>query len=295
MEYFIPLLISGIIVGSIYAMMGIGLVSIFKATKLLNFCHGEMLMLGAYICWTFSTGLKLNMFLSILITSVLAIFFGYLVERLLMRPVIAQPILAAIMVTLGLSFVLNGLTTGLWAGHSFAQFPAWLPTTTIELGLARISIQFLYAFLFVMVLIGVLMYFFNFTDWGLAMRATAEDHQVAQSLGIEVHWTFALAWIIASITAFVGGIILGNISGLNLGIRMMGLKVFPVVIIGGLDSIPGAVVGGIIIGVAEYLATGYLNPIFGAGFGDIFPFILLVIILLVKPYGLFGLVRIERS
>jgi branched-chain amino acid transport system permease protein len=294
MEFFLQLFVNGLVVGSIYALVGLGFVIIYKSTGILNFAQGEFLVLGAYASLAAVTGCNLPLPAAIAVTLVLSVVLGLAIERLVLRPMLGEPIISVIMVTLGLSAILKALVQGLW-GAALRPFPEVFPSKPIMLGPVPLAEGYLWSMFCVAALLLVFSLFFQFTKAGIAMRATAFSQKVATSMGISVRRIFALAWAIAAMVSAIGGILLAGLrGGVDGSLATLGLKVLPVVILGGLDSIPGAVLGGLIIGVLENLAGGYLDPLAGGGVKEVAPFVVLVLILMVKPYGLFGKVRIER-
>lgn len=293
MDIFLQLIMSGILTGGIYALIALGFVVIYKATGVFNFAQGELVMVSAYICWALIVQFGVPLWISFLLTFAIAAGIGLTVERFALRPMIGQPLLAAMMITLALIAVLDGIVTVIW-GSRQEVLPDFFPREPLHLGSVMISQQLLMGFGIAVALFVAFVLFFQRTKIGLGMRATAEDHQVSMSLGIKVSTSFAMSWVIACIVAAVGGILLGSVNGVNMNLAFLGLKAFPVVILGGLDSIPGAIVAGLIVGVLEKLATGYIDPLVGGGFAEIFPFIILLFVLMVRPYGLFGTKKIER-
>ncbi len=301
MEFFIQLLITGIVLGSVYALVALGFVLIYKSTSVINFAQGELLMLGAYICLQFvielqaHTGLGLYtiFWISFFATLIVCGIIGLLIERAFLRKMIGEPIISIIMLTIGLSSFLRGIIQFFW-GTQTKVFPQIFSQKPIMLfGKIPVSEIYLYAIAFSAIFLGIFTLFFKYNRSGIAMRATADDQQAAMSMGISIKRIFALAWCIAAIVAAVGGIVIGNINGINVSLSFYGLKVFPVVILGGLDSIGGAIVGGLIIGILENLCGGYLDPHM-PGIKEVAPFIVLVLILMIKPYGLFGTEEIEK-
>jgi len=293
MDVFLQLVISGIMTGGIYALVALGFVLIYKSTGVFNFAQGDILMVGAYVCWACMVQLSMPLWLSFLCTFIFAVALGLVVERFTLRPLLGQPILAAVMITLALGTVINGLVTIIW-GSRQEVLPDFFPREPLQLGGIMVSQQLLLGFAIAVGLFAAFVFFFRRSKLGLGMRATAEDQEVSRSLGIRAQNIFALAWVIACIVAVVGGVLLGSVNGVNMNLSYLGLKAFPVVILGGLDSVPGALIAGLIVGVLEKLATGYIDPVVGGGFAEVFPFIVLLIVLMVRPYGLFGLQRIER-
>ena len=291
MAFFIQLVITGIVIGSIYALVALGFVLIYKSTSVINFAQGELLMLGAYICLQFVvelqkyTGLNIHaiFWISFFLTLIVCGIIGLLIERAFLRKMIGEPIISIIMLTIGLSSFLRGVIQFFW-GTQTKVFPQIFSQKPIQLfGKIPVSEIYIYAVCFAAIFLAIFTLYFKYNRSGIAMRATADDQQAAMSMGISIKRIFALAWCIAAIVAAVGGIIIGNINGINVSLSFYGLKVFPVVILGGLDSIGGAIVGGLIIGVLENLCGGYLDP-YLSGVKDVAPFVILVIILMIKPF-----------
>ena len=295
MEFYIQLVISGLVLGSIYALVALGLAIIFKSTSVVNFAQGELLMFGAYFCFAMVVQYKVPWFWAFLLTLVFSVLLALLVERLVLRPMIGEPVISIIMVTIGLSSVLRSIVTAVWGTQIQVFEPPLFPETTLNVMGIPISQVYLWSFGLSAVLLALFGVFFKFSKAGVAMRATAFSNQVALSMGIPVKNIFALAWCIASVVSAIGGILIGSINGINIQLGYFGLKVFPAVILGGLDSILGAALGGLIVGVLENLSDGVLKSAFGLqGIKEVAPFVFLVIILMIKPYGLFGKKEIER-
>ena len=292
--FLLQLLIAGIAVGGVYALMALGFVLIFKASSVVNFGPGELVLFGAYVSWATILHMKFPLWIAFPVTLVVAILLGLVIERGILRPLIGQPIISVIMVTFGFASVIRGFLNMTW-GSDTRPFPALFSSEPFRFGPIPISPVHLWSFVAVLVLLAGFSLFFKFSLVGMAMRATADNQQVAQSLGISVKWIFALSWCIATVVSALGGIILGSVrGGVDFSLADYGLKVFPVVILGGLDSVPGAIVGGVLIGVLENLAGGYLDPVMGGGVKEVAPFVVLVVILMIRPYGLFGKIQIER-
>jgi branched-chain amino acid transport system permease protein len=294
MELLLQLVINGIVIGSIYALVGLGFVIIYKSSSILNFAQGEFLMLGAYVCLAVFSTANVPFLAAFAITLLFSVVLGVLMERVLLRPMIGEPVISVIMLTLGLASVLKAVVQGIW-GTDLRAYPEIFPTTPVQIGPLPVSQGYLYSTGVVVLLLLLFSLFFKYTRAGIAMRATAFSQQVALSMGISVKHIFALSWSIAAVVSAVGGILLGGIrGGVDGAFALFGLKVIPVVILGGLDSILGAIVGGLVMGILENLAGGYLDPLFGGGVKEVAPFVALVAILAVRPYGLFGKVKIER-
>ncbi len=293
MTFFIQLLVTGIVVGSIYGLVALGFVLIYRASDALNLANGEFVLIGAYISLTIMTAYNLPFILAVLITLVFSAIVGLVVERIILRPLQNAPVISVIMATIGLSSVLGGAVHMIW-GTQPKSFPAVFPATPVEFSGIIIAPVYLYSFIIVMVLLIIFSLFFKFSKMGIAMRAVADDQEAALSMGINIKTVYAMTWAIAAVVAAVGGILLGNINGVSGSMATIGLTVLPVVILGGLDSILGAILGGFIIGIIQNLAGGYLDPLVGGGLKEVVPFIIIVIILMIKPYGLFGKGGIER-
>ena len=290
---FLQLVVSGVAIGSIYALVALGFVLIYKSTDVLNMAQGEMLMIGAWISYSLIADYRIPFVPAFLLTLAFSAVLGLAVERAALRPLIGQPVISVIMVTIGLSIFLRAIVIAIW-GTQYQRYPTPIQDSVVNVGPVPIAEVYLWSLLICLVLVGVLTLGFRFTRMGIAMRAVADDQQAALSVGISVRRVFALAWVISALVSAVGGVLLANIQGVGIGLGAVGLKALPVSIVGGLDSIPGAIVGGILIGVLENLSAGYLDIPLGGGVREVAPYVFLVLILLFKPYGLFGKVRIER-
>ncbi|MBM3129332.1 MAG: branched-chain amino acid ABC transporter permease [Chloroflexi bacterium] len=294
-DLFPQFLATGLLTGGIYSLIALGLVLIYKASRVFNFAQGHLLMLGAFITWWFTENLGWDVWLAFAAAIGLAIIAGWLVERVALRPLIGQPILATVMMTLALSQVLQGVTILAFGAYQ-RSLPYLFPIQPIVLGDIRLKLNLALAFVLAMLGFIIFVLFFRFTRAGLAMRAAAEDHQLAQSVGLSVPRIFGMAWAIASVVATVCGVLLANISGVELTLSLIALKAFPAVLFGGLESIPGAIVGGLTVGILESLVGGLpQDPALRAlHLGDIAPYVFMLIVLWFRPDGLFGLKRIER-
>jgi branched-chain amino acid transport system permease protein len=289
MDTFIQLTVSGLSNGAILALAALGFVLIYKASGVINFAQGQFLLIGAYVVWALTVDAGLHWALAIAGAIGVAIVLGVVVERLVLRPLIGEPTISVIMVTIGLAQVLGALVQIIW-GTQPHPFPEFIPDDVVTIAGARTGENRLWALGLVVLALVAFAIFFQRSRYGIAMRAVADDQQAALTMGISVRRTFALAWALAGVSAVVGGMLVANLIGVSGDVSNIGLLVFPVVIVGGLDSVPGAVVGGAIIGLLTAYTGGYL----GGGLDAVIPYLALVAILLVKPYGLFGEVRIER-
>ena len=294
MEYYLYLLINGLVVGSIYSLVALGFVVIYKATKVVNFAQGELVMVGAYICFALTVQLHIPFFLSFLLTLGFSDILGLAVERMALRPMLGESSISVIMLTIGLSSVFKAIVQLFW-GTNIRVFPSVLPSEPISIAGLPVAPVYVAAFFLSVLLFLVFSIFFKYSRTGIAMRATAFDQQAAQAMGISIKNIFALSWCIACVVSSIGGVILGNINGINVQLGQLGLMVFPAVILGGLDSLLGAAIGGLIIGVLQNLCDGLAKQFLGlGGFKEVAAFIILVIILMIRPYGLFGTKEIER-
>jgi len=293
MELFLMTLTTGIMVGGIYALVALGWVLIYKCSGVLNLAMGELTLIGAYVTLAFySVGVPFV--LSILCTLIIGIVLGILIERVFLDRLIGEPILAIIMVTVGISFFLKGLVGFIWGTDTRVFEPAIFSLKPFTIGYLKISIVYFWSFVLAIVLFIVFVCFFKYTRWGLSMQATADDETAALSLGVSARFVYAASWAIAFMAAGVGGALLGNINGVNISIGHLGLLVLPAVVLGGLNSVPGAVVGGLTIGILQNFAGTYLDQYFPGGVKEIFPFAFMAVFLLFKPYGLWGWIKIER-
>ena len=287
------LLSNGILIGLMYSLIALGFVLVYKATDAINFAQGEFVMIAGFVVAVAITAYGAPLWLAVLVGLAGMIGFGFALERVMLRKLIGRPVIAVVMATIGLAAILRGFGPMVWgAGTKSLALP--IPEEPIILGPlfippiqllgAAVSLLFLAAF----------SWFFLRSRRGIAMRAVADNQQVAMAMGIDVERYFGLAWAMTGIVSALGGIVWGNLLGVDVQLSLVGLKVFPVVILGGLDSIPGAIVGGLIVGIVENMAAGYIDPYVGGGTKDFAPYVLMIIALMVRPYGIFGKAIIER-
>jgi branched-chain amino acid transport system permease protein len=293
-ELMLQLLVNGLIVGTLYGVVAMCFVLIYKASKVVNFAQGEFLLIGAWVCWFLLTRYQVPFYLGFLITLAFMMVLGLLVQVIVLRPMIGEPIISVIMATIGLSIFFQAMMK--WMFGVFAQpFPQIFATQSIDILGLNVQTVYVMSMLVSLAVMAGFAYFFKFSRMGLAMRATAFDQQVAQSLGISVRQVFALSWAISAMVSAIAGVTVGIVNGVSSALSFFGIKVFPAVILGGLDSIVGAVLGGIMIGVLEnfshFVDRQYLD---WGNLYEIVPFYVLIVILMIKPYGLFGTRDIER-
>ena len=289
MDVFLQLTVSGLSTGMIYALAAAGFVVIYKASDVINFTQGDLLLLGTYLIFFAVAQTGLPWSLGVLVTVLLAVAVALAIERLVLRPLIGEPIISMIMVTIGLSSVLRAAVNAIW-GPAPRSFESFLPAGDVALGPVTLSAGRLLSIPIALAVLAALWLFFRHTRDGVAMRAIADDQQAALSMGISIPRVFGVAWGLAAASAAIGGIMLASIVGVSPNVASIGLRVFPVVILGGLDSIRGAVIGGAIIGLLEVYTGGYV----GHGLSLVVPYVVLVLVLMIRPYGLFGKEIIER-
>jgi branched-chain amino acid transport system permease protein len=293
MTFFFDLFVNGLMIGMMYALVALGFVLIYKATSVVNFAQGDLMMFGGYIAAALIVlyGLPLLVALPVLLGAMVVL--GFIIERVVLRPLVGQQVISVVMVTIGLAQVFQGLAAMLWGAQTkniplpvrLDPYVIWeIYISPVNLLAAIVSGVFLVAFV----------WFFRKSRMGIAMRAVANDQQAAMAVGINVQFVFALSWAIAGIAAALGGVLWGNLIGVDTQLALVGLKVFPAVILGGLDSIPGAIVGGLLIGAIESVAAGYVDPYVGGGTKDFLPYVVMIVALMIRPYGFFGREIIER-
>lgn len=289
MEYLALLVSNGLVVGATYGLVGMGFAIIYKATGVVNFAQGELLMLTAYIAFSLTQSLALSFFPLLLVTLPIAIAMGVLLERIFIRPMLGEPVFSIVMVTVGLAVILRGLTIMVWGPDPHA-FPLGLSTTVVHVGPVPFYPVQLYALASLALAAGGAWAFFRFTRLGIAMRAVAANEGAALLMGIRVSRIHMIAWSFSAAIAALAGVLFAAMFKLGPTIWFAGLRSFPAVILGGLDSVLGAALGGLVIGVIENMAQGYL----GQGLREVAGFAVIVLILMVRPYGLFGDRQIER-
>lgn len=293
MTGFLQLLIMGLMEGGLYALVGAAIVLVYKATQVVSLAHGQLLGFGAFFFYVFFGPLKLPLLIALLLTFIAMGIVGLVIERFTLRPLIGQPLFAAFLITFAIFMVFDGVFQLILKGSSRA-LPAFLPKGVLHVGALNIPKGQLVSFVVALVLFGLLGLLFQYTRIGLGMRATAEDHQLSQSTGISVKRIFSVIWILSAVVAAVSGIATANVMDIYYSLPYIGIKGLVVALFGGLESLPGALLGGILLGVLENVSAGYLDPVVGGGVKEVAAYVMLLVILLVRPYGLFGLVRIER-
>ena len=291
--FFALLMSNGVLIGLMYSLIALGFVLVYKSTDAINFAQGEFVMIAGFVVAVALGSYGAPLWLAVAVGLAAMIAFGFGLERVMLRRLIGRPVIAVVMATIGLAAILRGLGPLAWGAATrplplpisdepFVVGPLFIPPIQI-LG-AAVSLGFL----------AVFGWFFLRSRKGIAMRAIADSQQVAMGMGINVERYFGLAWAMTGIVSALGGVIWGSLLGVDVHLSLVGLKVFPVVILGGLDSIPGAILGGLIVGLVENVAAGYVDPYVGGGTKDFAPYVLMILALMVRPYGIFGKEIIER-
>ena len=293
-ELLLQLVVNGVIIGTLYGVVAMCFVLIYKASQIVNFAQGEFLLVGAWVCWWILTDFDVPFVWGFLLTLAFMMAFGVLLQVVVLRPMIGESIISVVMVTIGLSIFFQALMK--WLFGVFVQpFPEVFETKAVDVLGLQVQTIYLMSMAISLVIMAAFAWFFKFSRIGLAMRATAFDQQAAQSLGISIKQVFAASWAISAMVSALAGVTVGVVNGVSSELSFFGIKVFPAVILGGLDSVFGAVVGGLVVGVLENLAefadSQFLN------WGNLFvvaPFYALIVILMIKPRGFFGTEEIER-
>ena len=295
--FLLQLLLNGLIVGTLYGVVAMSFVLIYKASQIVNFAQGEFLLIGAWMCWWIIVDMQLPFWLAFPITLMFMMAFGVALQVIVLRPMIGEPIISVIMVTIGLSIFFQALLKWMF-GVSPQGYPQIFESQSLDIMGLQVRSIYILAVIVSLFIMAAFALFFKYSKMGLAMRATAFDQQAAQSLGVSIKAVFATAWAISAMVSAVAGIVVGVVNGVSSDLSFFGIKVFPAVILGGLDSVLGAVIGGLIVGLLEGLSQ-FVEVRFLAQFGltnliEVAPFYALIIILMIKPYGLFGTRDIER-
>jgi branched-chain amino acid transport system permease protein len=295
--YFIQIAFAGIALGCIYALIGMGFSIIFKASEVINFAQGELLLVGAYIVSSGVFAWHLNFILALALGIVTTVLIGLLFERFVLRRMIGRPVFSILMITIGLDTILRTSVLVGWGSDPLAPPSPFTITDGFNIGGVHFGASDLLTILVTVIMCALLFYFFQYTRYGLAMRATALDQEAALAVGINIRTVYALAWGIAAAIATIGGVFLAiSRFSIDLTLGNVALLAFPAIILGGIDSVAGAVVGGIIIGLVQDLTAGYESNVsfLGAGIHQITPYLVMILVLLIRPYGLFGTRKVER-
>lgn len=290
---FLQYLLNGVTMGCLYALIAVSFIVIYRGGRIFNFAQGQIVLLSAYLLVFGVFGLGLPSWVGLLVGAAICIGFVVLMERLVLRPLIGQPLFSMVTVTIALMLIINGICMAIW-GPQAIKFPTFLPTEPIRIGPFIFAATSLWGTVIAIVTVTLLWWFFNATPTGLSMSAVAEDHQVARSLGIRVDVSIMSAWIVATIGSIIAAIIYLNGRSVSPTASEIGIRALPVAVFAGLESIPGALLAGVIVGIGESLAAAYLDGYTEGGMSIVFPFIIMLLVLLVRPYGMFGWRNIER-
>ncbi len=285
--------ITGLSLGVIYTLIALAFVVVWKSSGVANLALGQLVLICSWFTYGMLSQAGLPPYAGLPLVVLFALVLGWLIERVVLRPLIAQPILALITVTLGLGYFLQGLVGIIWP-QSLVRLPPLFPQEPIHVGPAVVTQEYLWAAVISLVLFGLLTLYFRYNKMGVAMRAAADDQKAVQACGVPVTRIFSQSWMFACVLAAVGGVLISSIGNISNGLVQTGLQAFSVVILGGLDSFLGAILAGPIIGLAETVGSGYLTPYTWNGVREVIPFVIIIIVMFVKPYGLFGERRIER-
>jgi len=293
MDTFLGALVQGILLGGVYSLLAMGVLVIYKSSKVFNIGYGEIMMFLAYFIWWLLVPRDLPLWIALVLALLVSILMGLSIHRFLLRPMIGQPMMVTFMLCLLLGIAVNGVTI-LWLGGFTRIMPDFLPSGNLAVGGISVSYTLLISFIIAIAMFVIFVLYFRYSRIGLGMRCVSEDNYISQSLGINVKRIFALSWAIGCLSAAISGILLGSLFVVDTRIGMFAIiRALPVLLLGGLESIPGALIGAIFVGVTEVLASTYVDP-HVTGFRDLLPFILMVLILIIRPHGLFGLRTIER-
>lgn len=290
---FLNYLINGALVGLLYALVAMGFIVIYRASKVFNFAQGELVVFGGFIVWWMVVQMQLPLALGIPVAFVAAALFGYLIERIFFSRLVGESVFAMVMVTIGLLILIRGVILVLF-GPQVRPFPIIFPLQPVILGDILIPRSLLIGGVITIVVGFGLSWFFNRTRPGLRMTAVAEDHQIAMSMGISVKRSIAFAWILGSVLSTLGAIIYLSGKSLSFLASDIGLAALPVALLAGFESIAGVLLAGLIVGIIQGLVTAYVDPVVGGAVGTVFPFVIMLIILFIRPTGMFGWKTIER-
>lgn len=294
MDLFVQLTVNGALVGLLYSLVALGFVLIVKGSGVINFAQGQLVLVGGYLVAWFTADLGVPLYVSLVGSVVLMVILGGIIERLVLRPLENEPLLSLVMATIAIGIILEGGTFLAW-GEQTRQIPEVFTGDALQVGSVRIQQLSLWAAGISLAAMGAFGIFFSRSRLGLAMQAVSDDRLAAQSLGVNIRRVNAAAWAISGAVAAFGGFIWGTVLGVSSGLIAIGIFVFPVVILGGLESVLGALIGGVVVGIVQNLAGGYIDPVVGGGFStNVAPSLLLLLVLIVRPFGLFGRPRIER-
>jgi branched-chain amino acid transport system permease protein len=293
MTSFLSHVVTGALIGLLYALISMGFVIIYRAGRVFNLAQGEVLAIGAFLIWSFALYFNLPLWLAVLLGFGASIILGLIIERVILRPLVGEEMFALVMVTVGLLIFLRGLILVIW-GADVHYIPPVFDEKGVFIGPLILDRGLVYGGIITILAAAFFSWFFNRTRIGLEMTAVAEDHQIALSLGLKVKWSIAAAWALSGVLCTMSAIIFVGGKGMTFLVGDIGMTALPVALFAGLESIGGLIVAGLIIGISAGIAEYYLDPIFAGGVAQVFPFVIMIIVLIIRPTGLFGWKTIER-
>ncbi len=293
MTSFLSHVVTGALIGLLYALISMGFVIIYRAGRVFNLAQGEVLAIGAFLIWSFALYFNLPLWLAVLLGFGASIILGLIIERVILRPLVGEEMFALVMVTVGLLIFLRGLILVIW-GADVHYIPPVFDEKGVFIGPLILDRGLVYGGIITILAAAFFSWFFNRTRIGLEMTAVAEDHQIALSLGLKVKWSIAAAWALSGVLCTMSAIIFVGGKGMTFLVGDIGMTALPVALFAGLESIGGLIVAGLIIGISAGITEYYLDPIFAGGVAQVFPFVIMIIVLIIRPTGLFGWKTIER-
>lgn len=285
--------INGALIGLLFALIAMGFVIIYRSARVFNFAQGEVVAVGAFFFWSFAQYWGLPLWLSLVLAFAVSLVLGLLIERIILRPLVGEELFALVMVTIGLLVFIRGAVLVIWSADVHF-IPAVFPMAGIKVGPLMLDRGLVYGGGMTILIAVLFSWFFNHTRMGMEMTAVAEDHQIALSLGLKVKWSIAAAWAISGVLCTLAAIIFVSGKGMTFMVGDIGLAALPVALLAGLESVGGLILAGLLIGLSMGLAEYFLDPVFEGGVGAVFPFVIMIIVLLIRPSGLFGWKTIER-
>ena len=286
-------IISGALTGLLFALISMGFIIIYRAGRVFNFAQGEVLVVGGFLIWSFTQYFGLPIWLSLLLAFAASLVLGLLIERVVLRPLVGEELFALVMVTIGLLVFIRGLVLVIW-GADVHFVPPVFAMKGVKLGPLMLDRGLVYGGVLTIVMAGLFSWFFNHTRTGMEMTAVAEDHQIALSLGLRVKWSIAASWAISGVLCTMAAIFFVGGKGITFLVGDIGMAALPVALLAGLESIGGLILAGLVVGVSMGVAEFFLDPIFEGGVAAVFPFAVMIIVLLIRPSGMFGWKTIER-
>lgn len=293
MTDFLTFLVNGVLIGLLYSLIALTFIIIYRSSKVFNFAQGELIVLAAFLIWTFGQWWPENPLLVVAAATASVTVAGLVIERLVIRPLIGADVFAFVMVTIGLLLFLQGVMLVIW-GPEIHLFPEIIPLAGVKIGAVVVDRALVFGAIVTVITAIGMVFFYNHTQSGLEMTAIAEGHETALSLGISINKSLAISWILSCILSVVAAIMFLNGKGLSFAASDVALVALPAVLLAGLEAVGGVILAGLIIGVSSQLGAYWLDPLVGGGVAQILPFIFMIIILLIRPTGLFGWKSVDR-